>query len=68
MKVPFIYYLHDDGNRWETAEYIHSQIVGLTDTTMEDILELVDHPFYEVTLACEFDTETGEVTLVSATL
>jgi len=67
VKVPFTYYLHDD-SRWETAESIHSQIRGVSDLTLEEIAELAGRPFYEVELSCEFDTETGEVTLLSTAL
>jgi hypothetical protein len=68
MKLPFTYYLHDEGSRHETAEEIHRQIAPFTDLSTEDIVELAGRPFYEVTLMCEFDTETGEVTLLKTIL
>ena len=64
MKVPFTYYLHDD-DRWEVAETIHDKYAVLS---LEEIVELVGRPFYEVKLSCEFDTETGEVTILSTEL
>ena len=61
MKKPFKYYLHDDSNSWERAEFMGRQLgMELTETQVEKL----GRPFYEVTLLCEFDTETSEVTIV----
>jgi ABC-type uncharacterized transport system ATPase component len=64
--VPFNYYLHDSYTGSERAEFILSQ----TDLEMdqEEFLELIGRPFYEVQLACELDTETGTVNVVSVKL
>ncbi len=71
MKIPFKYYLHDDYNSMERAEEIAQQISaqqpGLIND-LDDFNELIGNPFYEVTLECEIDTDTGVVTLLKATL
>lgn len=63
MKKPFKYYLHDDYNSFERADWIGKQI-GMTFT--EEQIEDMGSPFYEVTLNCEYDTETGLVSIVGA--
>jgi hypothetical protein len=60
--VEFDYLLRDDLDTMERNAVISSQtgvpIVGeLADKMME-------HPFYEVTLRCQLDTVTGEVTIL----
>lgn len=66
MKFPFKYYLHDDASRHEMAEYLQPYFPE--DRDIEEIVELLGRPFYEVTLDCILDTETGEITLVKASL
>lgn len=68
MKVPFTYYLHDDSSGSERAEHILSQLpAGLQESHDEESFgEFIGRPFYEVTLECELDTATGEVTILSA--
>ncbi len=71
MKVPFKAYLHDDYTSAELAEEIFDQMnaqgidLGMDE---EELMEKIGKPFYEVTLNCMLDTETGAVTLVSAHL
>jgi ABC-type uncharacterized transport system ATPase component len=66
MIVPFKYYLHDAYTGSERAEFILRQ----TDLEMsqEEFLELTGRPFYEVTLSCLLDTETGQITVQRADL
>ncbi len=62
--VPFKWYLHD-GKVWENSE-AWEEALGIPMT--KEHFDKLGSPFYEVTLECEFDTETGQVTLVSAKL
>jgi len=65
VRIPFTYYVHDDANTEERARDIGEQIGRpLTDEEIQKI----GRPFYEVTLYCELDTETGEVSLIRAEL
>ena len=61
MKIPFKYYLHDSYTSHERAE----TILGQTDLDMgiEEFNDLVGKPFYEVTLFCTLDTDTGQITV-----
>lgn len=61
MKAQFKYYLHDDYTGSERAEAILKQI----DLAMsrEEFSQLIGRPFYEVTLTCTLDTETGTITV-----
>ena len=71
MKVPFVYYLHDDYNSHELVDEIRSQLSkqGVDLPESDDVLaERFGSPFYEVKLECELDTVTGEVTLLKANL
>lgn len=61
--VPFKYYLHDTASGWERADYIKQQVPELEDMDHEDLSELIGRPFYEITLDCTLDTETGDVTM-----
>jgi hypothetical protein len=67
MILDFNYYLHDGYTGAERAEYILSQLPEL-DMDVEQFLELIGRPFYEVKLSCQLDTETGKVTVVSVKL
>jgi len=61
MKIPFEYYLHDNYTSFERADFIGKQIGRkLTEEQIEDM----GQPFYEVTLECEYDTDTGQVTIL----
>ena len=60
----FKYYLHDDYNSKERADYIKSQIPSLT-LSDDEFSELIGRPFYEVELLCELNDVTGEVKIVS---
>ena len=61
MKKPFKYYLHDDYTSDERA-YVISKAIGETFT--DEQVEEMGRPFYQVTLLCEFDTETNQVSIV----
>jgi len=61
LKLKFEYYLHDDYNSFERADIISKQI-GLKPT--DEMAEDMGSPFYEVGLECEYDTETGQVTIL----
>lgn len=56
-------YLHGD-DPYEMVEHLVNQ--GISEDVAERIAET--RPFYEVTMECEFDTETGQVTLIRAKL
>lgn len=61
MKKKFEYYLHDDYTSFERADAIGKEIgVKFTEEQTEDM----GSPFYEVGLECEYDTETGQVTIL----
>lgn len=61
MKKKFEYYLRDDYNKVERADIIGKEIgVKFTDAEIDDM----GSPFYEVGLECEYDTETGQVTIL----
>lgn len=62
-KVVFKHYLHDD--EFSSLQWSLGQVgVKLTD----ELYDKVGKPFYEVTLTCELDLETGEVTILEADL
>lgn len=64
MKIPFVGYVHGSKESgYERAQEIADDY-DLTDEDKQAIM----YAFYEVTLECEYDTETGQVTLVSAKL
>lgn len=62
-KVEFTYYLHDDSDTFEMAADLRSQHPDVFD---EELLEKMGRPFYEVTLTCEVDTDTGDVVILRA--
>lgn len=68
MKIPFKYYLHDNYNANEMADEIYRQISDKFEGSQEDMVNLIgeSRPFYEVELNCEFDTENGDVNIISA--
>lgn len=70
-KASFKAYLHDDNNSYELADSIKASLKkqGIK-VKKKELMEALSHsrPFYEVTLDCEIDLETFEVTLVKATL
>lgn len=67
MKHPFRYYLHDDDVMGEKLDFAFKNSEW---KPSDELVEQVggSRPFYEVTLECELDDETGAVTLVSAKL
>lgn len=71
MKVQFKEYLHEENEEleedlrsWLPSDYYAS----LSQEDIEDLCQKIGSPFYEVTVTCELDTETGEVTLLEAKL
>lgn len=62
MKHRFKYYLHDGYEEDETLEFVRDQLPGV------DLSRFPRRPFYEITLACEFDDETGAVTVLGVKL
>lgn len=62
--MKFKYYLHDDYDRGEFAQNLIEK--GADPEAARKAAD--QRPFYEVTLECELDEETGEVTLLSARL
>ena len=61
-KIQFVYYLHDDYGGYERGSYLRSQNPAFT----EELIEKMGEPFYEIKLTCEVDTDTGDVTILSA--
>lgn len=56
--LPFKHYLHDGYGPRELVDSIQKQTgIELTD----EQIEIMGQPFYEVTLHCLIDTETGYV-------
>jgi hypothetical protein len=65
MIVEFEYALHDNQDTEGRCE----QIMQTADEHIEigdDLAEKIGRPFYEVTLSCTLDTETGAVEILSA--
>lgn len=64
MKIPFKHYLHDDKAtvREMFSDMSHREGLGLD----EEALDELKWNFYEVELDCELDTETLEVSILSA--
>jgi len=63
--IEFTEYLHGSDNWFELAEHIATQ-TGVT--IPEALMEKIGRPFYEVSLRCSLDMETGAVTLIEAKL
>lgn len=65
-KHQFKYYLHDDYQTSEREDFLASpQFGNLPADVAKQIAEM--RPFYEVTLECEYDTETQQLTILSTT-
>jgi hypothetical protein len=65
MKYTFKYYLHDNYERGELEWFLsHPKFGNLPEPIAVEIAST--RPFYEVTLNCEYDTETGETKILSA--
>lgn len=68
---PFKYHMHDSSFHevWDDP-YLTDQLKleeeGWTEEEIEALAQKIGKPFYEVTLQCELDDETGEVKIVSA--
>lgn len=67
MKIVFNHYLHQ-GDRIEVEdkfkELAQEHGIALDSKQLRDM----GYTFYEVKLTCEWDTETGQVDIVSATM
>ena len=68
MILPFKYYLHADGEDWSDMVSELADDAGLDGDEAEALRQKVGRPFYEVTLECTLDTETGEVKLLKTSL
>lgn len=67
----FKYYLHDDGGSDERIDEFARQIpeiAAMDDAAREELAEKIGRPFYEVTLTCDLDLETGNVTVLGVKL
>ena len=63
--MEFEYYVHDNSERSEMVEYLMDRY----DISEELAWKVAnERPFYEVTLTCDLDEETGRVTLKWASL
>lgn len=62
--MKFKYYLHDDYDRGEFAQDLIEK--GADPEVAAKAAS--KRPFYEVTLECDLNEETGEITLISASL
>lgn len=60
--VEFEYYLHGGKPYEEREEW--SRKLGFT--VSDELLEKMGQPFYEVTLSCTLDTQTGQVVILGA--
>jgi hypothetical protein len=63
-KLEFNFYLHDDNE----TEQLEEALIAAGAPDAVALVEQMGKPFYEVTLRCEVDTETGNVRLIKATL
>lgn len=61
-KIQFTYYLHDDSSAGERLDFLQAENPAFT----EELIEKMGEPFYEVKLTCKVDTDTGDVTILSA--
>lgn len=67
-KIGFIYHIHDTSSPLDVVDNIHDQMGEEIGVSKEELDEYLDHPFDEVKLECELDTETFEVTIVNASI
>lgn len=60
----FRYYLHDGYTRSEFQEFVLEDQLGIDvdEVDVEELMEGIGRPFYEVAFDCELDLETGNVT------
>jgi len=65
MILPFKYYMHDNASSDERVETILDANPAFAEAhpnrTVEEWSELIGRPFYEITVNCTLDTETGAV-------
>jgi hypothetical protein len=60
MIVTFEYALHDHG-----AETLRESIeAGAGINVTDELMDKIGQPFYEVTIHCTLDTDSGEVTIL----
>ena len=64
MIVEFDYYLHDDKESWYETVREALDRADIEEDEAENILQLSDRPFYEVTVRCTLNTENGKVTVI----
>ncbi len=63
MKYQFKYYLHDNDGFYENADWVAER----ENIPVEVVRECADtRPFYEITVYCEYDTETKQTTILKA--
>lgn len=60
----FKWYLHED-DLWESRDEFRRVNPHLSDEEIELLIN--NNPFYEITVKCELDTETGRTRIVEAT-
>lgn len=63
MKLDFTWYLH--GNK-EDADDIARVIEEAGYTVTDEQLRDLRYAFYEVTVTCEYDSDTGKITILYA--
>jgi len=74
MRIPFTEYLHDEWEEGLPDELVdklneHRATTGLAPLTHDEMYALSDtagRPFYEISIPCEYDTETGQVIILAA--
>lgn len=70
MTIKFKYYLHDSYDSFERIDSIMTSATQLNEgfdpatIDYEELSEKMGRPFYEITLHCELDLETGKVEVV----
>lgn len=65
--VTFKYYLHDGYDFAERVDWLQQQVPQVAHLKDDhEIFQRLGRPFYEVTLNCKWNTQTGEVVILSA--
>lgn len=68
MIIPFKQYLHDEWKDDNLEDIFREASVSMTSEEIDDLYQKMGRPFYEVTLSCTLDTETGEVKVLDVKL
>lgn len=63
----FKHYLHETQGASEFEDELMRQL-GITEEEASMLVQKMGRPFYEVTLRCAVDTETGKVSILEVTL